>query len=160
MSKRTDYYDDPTAPKPNSIVPAGSAVIVNADGDVLLHRRSDSGLWTLPGGAMEIGETMSQAVVREVEEETGIRIAIAGLVGLYTDPRHVIAYANGEVRQQFNVSDQSHDPPVQGTPCCRTRWQDERTSAGGRDAGVAGGDRFTLRPAREGWLPQASPGLH
>jgi mutator protein MutT len=103
MSDRRDYYDDPQAPQPNSIVPAGSAVIVNAHGDILLQRRNDNGLWALPGGALEIGETMSQAVVREVEEETGVRIVITGLVGLYTDPRHVIAYADGEVRQQFNI---------------------------------------------------------
>jgi mutator protein MutT len=103
MTNRTDYYDDPLAPKPNSVIPAGSAVVVNNQGDILLHRRSDNGLWALPGGAMEIGETMSQAVVREVEEETGVKVAITGLVGLYTDPRHVIAYADGEVRQQFNI---------------------------------------------------------
>jgi 8-oxo-dGTP pyrophosphatase MutT (NUDIX family) len=52
---------------------------------------------------MQFGETIVQAVVREVEEETGLKVQITGLVGLYTDPRHVIAYANGEVRQQFNI---------------------------------------------------------
>jgi len=52
---------------------------------------------------MQLGETIAQAVIREVEEETGLRVEITGLVGLYTDPRHVIAYADGEVRQEFNI---------------------------------------------------------
>jgi ADP-ribose pyrophosphatase YjhB (NUDIX family) len=103
ITKRTDYYNDPSAPPPNSLVPASSAVVANAAGDILLQRRRDNDLWALPGGAMELGETIIQSVVREVEEETGLRVKITGLVGLYSDPRHVIAYADGEVRQQFNV---------------------------------------------------------
>jgi ADP-ribose pyrophosphatase YjhB (NUDIX family) len=41
--------------------------------------------------------------VREVREETGLDVEVTGLVGVYTDPRHIIAYTDGEVRQQFNV---------------------------------------------------------
>ncbi|SRR6266498_2934371 len=100
---RTDYYDDPAAPQPNSLVVAGSAVIEDDDGRILLVRRADSGNWSLPGGTMELGESITQCVVREVREETGLDIQITGLVGIYTDPKHVIAYGNGEVRQQFNI---------------------------------------------------------
>lgn len=53
---------------------------------------------------MDIGETLQQCVVREVKEETGLDIEITGLLGIYTDPAHVIAYADGEVRQEFNVT--------------------------------------------------------
>jgi ADP-ribose pyrophosphatase YjhB (NUDIX family) len=53
---RTDYFNDPYAPKANSIVPAASAIVVSDEGKILLHRRSDNDLWALPGGAMEIGE--------------------------------------------------------------------------------------------------------
>ena len=52
---------------------------------------------------MELGESIAQAAVREVKEETGGIIKINILVGIYTGPRHVIAYADGEARQQFNV---------------------------------------------------------
>jgi ADP-ribose pyrophosphatase YjhB (NUDIX family) len=100
---RTDYYDDPNAPVPNSIVPGGSAVVLDDRGRVLLHRRRDSGLWALPGGVMDLGETITEAVAREVCEETGVTVEITGLVGIYSDPRHVIAYSDGEVRQQFNI---------------------------------------------------------
>src|SRR5690606_19060701 len=40
---------------------------------------------------------------RETEEETGYRVRITGLVGIYTDPRHVIVYSDGEVRSQFSI---------------------------------------------------------
>lgn len=52
---------------------------------------------------MELGESLPLCAIREVREETGLDIEITGLVGTYTDPRHVIAYSDGEVRQQFNI---------------------------------------------------------
>ncbi len=100
---RVDYYDDPNAPKAERIVPAASAIIVESDGRILLHRRSDNHLWALPGGAMNIGESIGETVVREVKEETGLDVQPAYLVGMYTDPKHVIAFSDGEVRQQFSL---------------------------------------------------------
>lgn len=101
---RTDYYnDDDDAPEPNSMVVAASALVTDSDGRVLLQRRADSGNWALPGGVMELGESLPDCARREVREETGLDIEITGLVGTYTDPRHIIAYTNGEVRQQFNI---------------------------------------------------------
>ncbi|MBU7597556.1 NUDIX domain-containing protein [Streptomyces sp. P38-E01] len=100
---RTEYFDDPSAPEPNSLVVAASAVVTDERGRILLQRRADSGLWALPGGGMEVGDSLPGAAVREVREETGLEVEITGLVGTYTDPRHVIAYSDGEVRRQFNV---------------------------------------------------------
>ncbi|WP_427885074.1 NUDIX domain-containing protein [Kribbella sp. GL6] len=100
---RTDYYDDPGAPEPNSLVFAASAVITDDDGRVLLIRRADSDNWALLGGALDPGESISDCAVREVREQTGLDVEVTGMVGTYTDPRHVIAYSDGEVRQQFNV---------------------------------------------------------
>ncbi|WP_318656255.1 NUDIX domain-containing protein [Spongiactinospora rosea] len=78
---RIDYYNDPDAPEPNSVVPGGSAVVFDDDGRTLLHRRRDSGLWALPGGAMDLGKSISGAVIREVAEETGVLVEVTGLVG-------------------------------------------------------------------------------
>ncbi|MFG2046692.1 NUDIX domain-containing protein [Micromonospora sp. NPDC048935] len=103
MTGRRDYYHDSDAPAANSLVPA-AAVITDDHGHVLLQRRTDSGNWSLPGGAMDIGETLQQCAIREVKEETGPDIEITGLLGIYTDPAHVIAYADGEVRQEFTVT--------------------------------------------------------
>ncbi|MEU4503111.1 NUDIX domain-containing protein [Streptomyces sp. NPDC024089] len=100
---RTEYYDDPDAPEPNSLVVAASAVVTDEHGRLLLQRRRDNDLWALPGGAMEMGDSLPGTAVREVEEETGLDVEITGLIGTYTDPRHVIAYSDGEVRRQFNV---------------------------------------------------------
>ncbi|GAA1639642.1 hypothetical protein GCM10009679_50810 [Saccharothrix algeriensis] len=100
---RRDYYHDPAAPAATRIVPGGVAVLADEYGRVLLQRRTDSGNWALPGGTMEVGETLERCVVREVREETGLDIEITGLVGIYTDPGHVIAYADGEARQQFSI---------------------------------------------------------
>ncbi|MGW0082395.1 NUDIX domain-containing protein [Streptomyces sp. NPDC003393] len=100
---RTEYYDDPNAPKPNSLVVAASAVVTDEAGRILLQRRRDNGLWALPGGGMEMDDSLPGTAVREVKEETGLDVEITGLVGTYTDPRHVIAYTDGEVRRQFNV---------------------------------------------------------
>lgn len=100
---RVEYFDDPDAPEPNSMVVAASAVVTDDKGRILLQKRSDSGLWALPGGGMEMTDSLPETAVREVKEETGLDVEITGLVGTYTDPRHVIAYSDGEVRRQFNV---------------------------------------------------------
>lgn len=100
---RVDYYYDPEAPTANSLVVGSSAVVVDAGGRILLQRRSDSGNWALPGGAMDIGETFAQSAIREVKEETGFDVRIDRIVGIYSDPGHVFAYDDGEVRQEFSI---------------------------------------------------------
>jgi ADP-ribose pyrophosphatase YjhB (NUDIX family) len=100
---RVDYYDDPNAPPANSLVPGGSAIVVDQQGEILLQRRADNDRWALPGGTMEIGETLADAVIREVREETGLDVEPVRIVGVYSDPRHVFAYADGEVRQEFSI---------------------------------------------------------
>jgi ADP-ribose pyrophosphatase YjhB (NUDIX family) len=104
MPGRIDYYDDPNAPKANSMVPSVNVVVTNDAGEILLIRRSDNDNWALPGGAIDLGETLTQAAIREVKEETGITCQITGLVGIYTDPKHIIYYtSNAEARQEFSI---------------------------------------------------------
>ena len=104
MARRIDFYDDPAAPAANSLVPSVNVVVTNGDGDVLLIRRSDNQNWAVPGGAIDLGESMVQAAVRETKEESGIDCEITGLLGIYTDPKHVILYtSNGEARQEFSI---------------------------------------------------------
>ncbi|MGW1118234.1 NUDIX hydrolase [Streptomyces tanashiensis] len=100
---RTEYYDDPNAPKPNCLVVAASAVVTDDRGRILLQRRRDNDLWALPGGGMDMTDSLPGTAVREVKEETGLDVEVTGLVGTYTDPRHIIEYSDGEVRRQFNV---------------------------------------------------------
>ena len=100
---RTDYYRDPNAPRANSLVPGASAIVADDKGSLLLHRRRDSKRWALPGGVMDIGESIAQCAEREVQEETGLSVKAYHLVGVYSDPEHVFAYSDGEVRQEFSV---------------------------------------------------------
>lgn len=102
--RRIDYYDDPEAPEANSLVPSVNVVVVNDAGEILMVRRTDNGNWALPGGAVDLGESVAKAAVRETLEESGIECAVTGIVGIYSDPRHVILYtSNGEVRQEFSI---------------------------------------------------------
>ena len=70
---------------------------------ILLIRRTDNNYWSIPGGQVEPGESLPQAVTREVAEETGMRCEVTALVGIYSDPGHVAAYDDGEVRQEFSI---------------------------------------------------------
>ncbi|MEO3876105.1 NUDIX domain-containing protein [Nonomuraea sp. B12E4] len=104
MAKRIDFYDDPSAPEPNSLVPSVNVIVTNLAGDVLMIRRTDNDNWAVPGGAIDLGESIPAAAVRETFEETGITCEITGLVGTYSDPRHVILYtSDGEARQEFSI---------------------------------------------------------
>ena len=108
--QRIDYHDSPEAPRANSLVPAVNLVVVNDAGEILLIRRTDNGNWAVPGGAIDLGESVAQAAVRETLEESGIECAITGIVGIYSDPRHVILYtSNGEARQDLH---RPHRPPT------------------------------------------------
>jgi ADP-ribose pyrophosphatase YjhB (NUDIX family) len=100
---RVDYYNDPNAPKANSLVPSVTAIVPNEQGAILMVHKTDNDLWALPGGGMDVGESMADAVVREVKEETGIDVEVTGLVGIYSNPNHVMAYDDGEVRQQCSI---------------------------------------------------------
>lgn len=104
MSRRIDFYDDPEAPAANSLVPSVNVIVVNDKGSILLIRRTDNGNWAVPGGAVDLGESVAQAAVRETLEEIGIECEVTGIAGIYSDPRHVILYtSNGEVRQEFSI---------------------------------------------------------
>jgi 8-oxo-dGTP pyrophosphatase MutT (NUDIX family) len=100
---RKDYYHQSDAPKANSLVPAASAVVEDSLNRILLHKRSDNHLWSLPGGAMDLGESIAETIIREVKEETGFDVEVLTCIGLYTDPRHIIAFSDGEIRQQFSI---------------------------------------------------------
>lgn len=72
-----------------------SAIIFDENKRVLLTRRTDNGQWCLPGGAMDSGESAAEACIREVWEETGLRVRVKRLVGVYSDPNQLVVYPDG-----------------------------------------------------------------
>jgi len=89
--------------KAQAIRPSVSAVVLR-EGRLLLQQRADSGEWGLPGGSVEIGETVTDAVVREVREETGYQVATGRLIGVYSDPRfQIVRYPDGRVWPDVNL---------------------------------------------------------
>lgn len=95
---------EPDVSQAKELRPSVAAIIRNAEGHVLLQRRSDNGLWGLPGGSVEIGESVTTAVVREVREETGLAVTVDRLVGVYSDPAfQVFRYKDGNVVHYINT---------------------------------------------------------
>jgi 8-oxo-dGTP pyrophosphatase MutT (NUDIX family) len=125
---RVDYLDDPTAPAANSVVPSVTVAIRDDWGRILLIHKIDNDLWALPGGGHDAGERITDTAVREVKEETGLDVEILRLVGTYTNPNHVIAYDDGEVRQQFSLCFEGRSiggtPREDGTETKAVRWVD------------------------------------
>ncbi|MEP7290338.1 MAG: NUDIX domain-containing protein [Chloroflexota bacterium] len=82
-----------------------SAIIFDATREkILLTRRTDNGRWCLPGGATDPGESVEETCVREVWEETGLRVRVTKLVGVYSSPDIVITYADGNRWQIISLS--------------------------------------------------------
>jgi len=127
--QRIDYRDSPEAPRASSLVPSVNVIVVNDAGEILLIRRTDNGNWAVLGGAIDLGESVAQAAVRETLEESGIDCAITGIVGMYSDPKHVILYtSNGEARQEFSIVLTARPLGGQPTPSSETnqvRWVPE-----------------------------------
>lgn len=105
----------------------GVGVIVLHQGRVLLVRRGRApalGLWSVPGGLVDLGETTVEAARREVEEECGIGVRIAGLVGVLD---RVTRDADGRVRYHWVLVDylafpESNDPIKAGSDAAEVRW--------------------------------------
>ena len=70
-----------------SPIVAGAAAVIDHAGNILLIRRADNHLWSMPAGQMEVGETPAEAVVRETVEETDLRCIPRALVGVYDSRR-------------------------------------------------------------------------
>jgi ADP-ribose pyrophosphatase YjhB (NUDIX family) len=98
----TRYYaSDPTA-----IRLSVSAVVWRdaPGGAVLLMQRADNGCWGLPGGYVELGESVATACAREVFEETGVHVEVGRLIGVYSDPaRQVVDYGEGRRVHAVNL---------------------------------------------------------
>ena len=92
-----------------------TGVVINDAGEILLHLRSDNGQWSLPGGALEPGEEPADAVVREVWEETGVKVVPERIVNVSSGADHLVKYPNGDEAIIMSVTFACR--PIGGEPC-------------------------------------------
>lgn len=80
-------------------------IIVDSAGNILLEKRADNGMWGLPGGAVEPGESVLDTALRETKEETGLVIRVTGLLGVYSEPLgRIVTYPdNGDVAHLVDI---------------------------------------------------------
>jgi ADP-ribose pyrophosphatase YjhB (NUDIX family) len=83
---------------------AVNAVVFNGQREVLLAKRTDNGLWCLPGGHVDLGETVAQACLRELREETGLVGEVVRLLGVYSDPANSLHIKQGPEWHTVRVS--------------------------------------------------------
>ena len=83
--------------KTGVIRPSTAGSVFNGSGEeILLTRRKDIGVWCLPGGGMDAGESASEGCVREVFEETGLMVKVTHLIGVYSSPHMLVEYPGGD----------------------------------------------------------------
>ena len=106
MGNAMFYYRDQSAPVPTQRPHAGMCAIVCCGDKILMEHRSDSDLWGLIGGGLEIGETLAEGMARELLEETGIALSADALrfFRLYDDPSRIVAFADGNVMQLLTAA--------------------------------------------------------
>ena len=78
------------------LLPGVAGLLRDEAGRVLLVRRSDDGLWSLPAGGVDPGESPAQSMVREFWEETGLRVLPERIAGVFGGPRYRYTYPNGD----------------------------------------------------------------
>jgi 8-oxo-dGTP diphosphatase len=152
MAVRRAHFHDPEAPAATVVVPSVFVAVREEQGSLLLVRRSDSGAWELPGGRVDVGESAVDAAIRETAEEAGLHVRITGLVGLFSDPAHVVRSASGgETRQQFVAC--FHGWAVWGRPRPDRR---ETTDAAWFDPAAV--EALALEPGARRWIHHALAG--
>ena len=81
-----DSIGNPLVRMPDIVKPGTNGVVRNQAVEILLQRRADNGLWGLPGGVQDVGESARNGAIREVFEETGLTVSVTRLIGVYSDP--------------------------------------------------------------------------
>jgi 8-oxo-dGTP diphosphatase len=74
------------------ILPAVSAIILNENQEILMQRRADTKKWCIISGHVEFGESVEEAIIREVMEETNVRCKVMRLIGVYSSPAYTTYY--------------------------------------------------------------------
>ncbi len=85
------------------LIVGATVLVLNHHGEVLMIRRSDTGDWGVPGGSMELGETIEQAARRELREETNLEAGALTLFDVFSGPELDYCYPNGDETSNVSV---------------------------------------------------------
>lgn len=86
------------------VVPGVRALIVDERGLLLLEKQALFGSWALPHGCVDVGESVFDALKREIKEETGLAVVRARPFGIYSDPKYSVTYPNGDEVQTLTLA--------------------------------------------------------
>lgn len=85
-----------------------SCLIVNENEEILLERRTDNGLYCIPGGGIDLYETVEEGLRREVKEETGLVLGEIKLFAIRSGEKNIFRYPNGDVTHYVDLYFLSH----------------------------------------------------
>lgn len=151
FSTQVDPWERPPHPWPDKIRPGVGGVLLNESGEVLLMRRADTEQWALPTGSVERCESVEEAVIREIFEETGLEVVISSMTGVYSHPdQQVFSYPRGNsvhyVTICFRCSIEQGEPDADN---------DEALDVGFFSLGELPSDILTMHPQ---WMADATEG--
>ena len=81
------------------ILPAVSAIILNENREILMQRRADTKKWCIISGHVEFGESVEEAIIREVQEEANVPSEVLRLIGVYSSPKYTTYYYTDRIVQ-------------------------------------------------------------
>ena len=91
------FYGNPNAPRPNRPIGVGVLALIERDGALLMEKRSDCGRWGFVGGAVEVEESLEDALRRETLEESGLIVVGEELFAVFPGPSRLVRYPDGNV---------------------------------------------------------------
>ncbi|TVY10363.1 NUDIX domain-containing protein [Paenibacillus cremeus] len=98
------YYKNAKAPVPNKPTSIGVVALIRSGDSVLLEKRMDSDRWAIIGGAIHLDESLVEGLIREVKEETGLKVQSVNLFGTFSDPSRIIAFPDGNVKRIITIA--------------------------------------------------------
>jgi len=111
------YYQNEHAPRPNKPAGIGVVAIIRRDDGILLEKRSDSDRWAIIGGGVQEHESLTDALRREVKEETGLTVRGVKLFGTFSDPSRIAAFPDGNVKRIITIAYEVEVEPFSELGC-------------------------------------------
>ena len=147
------FYRSPVAPRPNRPIGVGVLALIERDGALQEERRSDCGRWGLLGGAVDVEESLEDALQREVREETGLVVTRPELYGVFSDPSRIVRYPDGNVVRLISFV---YKTEVEGFEGLRRSDESEQLRYFGREELVGLDVIETVRPILDLYLDQGA----